>query len=763
MPSHSWTTRLPSPVLPLICCVILLGTACTKQTADSHFKKGNEFLAQSHPREAIIEYRLALQSDPKRGDIRTRLSEAYETVGAKEMVTEAVRAADLLPNDAAAQLRAGRLLLATHAFEDAKTRARKAIALNASDPKGLILLGNVMAGMKDFDGALTDYEDALALNNGEELAAYGNIATLQNARGAKPEAEANFRKAVEVAPTSLSAREALASFLWTSGRTAEAEGRLKEALALAPDDLGLNRALGLLYIGSDRAKEAEPFFQRIATNTDTPIGALTLADYYYFTHRVDDARHELRKLAEKDASYAVATTRLAAIDASEGLLAQGLTQTQQVLDKFPKDMSARLLKARLLSAEGKRDDALVVARSIPSDDPNSSAAADAFMLIGGLEGDRGESAEAIKAYEQVLSRQGRRPSALLALANLNLAVGSVDKAETYAQLALDVQPKSPGARSMMIRVWLAERKTDQANAELASLEKEFANSPTVLDLVAARQIIDGQPEAARASYVRAAAVAPNDVAAAAGLVQLDLAGGNTAAAVARVEDGLKQAKPSSDWFVLAAGTYIAAKDYEKAESTLKRAIEAAPSRLSNYALLGQLFASQGRLDEARSEFQRIVQSTPRSVPANTMLAMLFEMEGKMDAAERQYRAVIALDDHAAVAANNLAWIYAASHQHLDEALQFAQTAVRQAPQDPHMNDTLGWIYYEKAEYDEAIPYLETSTRNDPTNPEMLYHLGMAYYRGGRWDKAAPPLRTALASKAAFEGIDEARKTLALLN
>jgi tetratricopeptide (TPR) repeat protein len=135
----------------------------------------------------------------------------------------------------------------------------------------------------------------------------------------------------------------------------------------------------------------------------------------------------------------------------------------------------------------------------------------------------------------------------------------------------------------------------------------------------------------------------------------------------------------------------------------------------------------------------------------------------MDAAERQYRAVLALDDHAAVAANNLAWIYAASHQHLDEALQFAQTAVRQAPQDPHMNDTLGWIYYEKAEYDQAIPYLETSTRNDPTNPEMLYHLGMAYYRRGRWDKAAPPLRTALASKAAFEGIDEARKTLALLN
>jgi tetratricopeptide (TPR) repeat protein len=685
----------------------------------------------------------------------------YESNGDREAVVEAVRAADLLPNDFAAQLRAGRLLLLAHALTDAKTRAEKALALNPQAPEGLILVGNIMAGMKDFDGAITEYQSAIALNGSDEVA-YANIATLQSARGANADAEANFRKAVEVAPKSLTAREALASFLWMTGRTADAETTLKEALALAPDDFGVNRALGLLYIGSNRAPEAEPFFKSIARKTDTPTGALTLADYYRLTRRVDEARHVLQDLARKDQNYAMAMTRLAAIDASEGQLAQGLAKTGQVLEKFPKDMPARLMKAQILAADSKRDDALAVARSIPTDDPTSSSGAAAFMLIGALEADRGESVEAIKAYEEVLRREPRPLGAWIALAKLNLAVGSVDKAATYVQQALEVQPKSPVARSLLVRIWLAQHKLDQANTEIAALIKEFPNAPIVLDLVAAQQLANNKPDGARQFYLHAISLSPHDLEAATGLVRLDLAAGKIADAVARVEEGLKQPAPSGGWFLLAAQTFMVAKDYAKAEKTLTRAIEVEPSRLSTYALLGQLLASQGRLEEARKEFELIVQRAPRSISANTMLAILQQMQGKMEPAERQYRAVLALDDQAVVAANNLAWIYAAGHRQLDEALQLAQTAVRQQPAEPHINDTLGWIYYQRKAYHDAIPFLETSAHADPAAPETQYHLGMAYYQDGLWDKARPALQAAVASKAPFDGIEEAKKTLAVL-
>jgi tetratricopeptide (TPR) repeat protein len=654
------------------------------------------------------------------------------------------------------------MLLNAHAFTDAKTRADKALALNPQAPEGLILSGNILAGMKDFDGAINEYQSAIALNGNEEVA-YANIATLQSARGANAEAETNFRKAVDVAPKSLPAREGLASFLWMTGRTADAEATLRQGLALAPDDFSINRALGLLYLGSNRAKDAEPFFKTIAAKkTASPSGALTLADYYRVTRRVDDARRVLQELAQSDQTYAVAMTRLAAIDGSEGQYAQGLVKIGQVLEKRPGEMSARLIKAQLLSADGKPDDALAVARSIPGDDPTSSSAASAFMLIGALEVDRGEPVEAMRAFEEVLRRQARPFGAWIALARLRMAEGSFDKAATYVQQALNVQPKNPAPRSLMVRIWLAQRKFDLANAELAALTKEFPNSPTVLDLVAAQQAANNKPNAARESYLRAISLSPHDLEAATGLVHLDLTTGKVAEAVARVENGLKQPAPSSGWFVLAAQTFMIAKEYAKAEQTLTRAIDAEPSRLSNYALLGQLFAAQGRLEAARKQFELVVQRAPRSISANTMLALLQEMQGKMDAAERQYRAVLALDDQAVVAANNLAWIYAANHRQLDEALQLAQSALRQQPQDAHINDTLGWVYYQRAAYRDAITYLETSVQADPAASEPQYHLGMAYYRDGRWDKARPALQAALASKARFNGIEEAEKTLAIV-
>ena len=338
-----------------------------------------------------------------------------------------------------------------------------------------------------------------------------------------------------------------------------------------------------------------------------------------------------------------------------------------------------------------------------------------------------------------------------------------DKAATYAQEALVLRPTNPVPRSLMVRVWLAQHKNEQANAELAALLKEFPNSPTVLDLMATQRLTSNQSDAARALYLRAVSLAPQDAEAARGLVQLDLAAGKVADALARVENGLKQAAPSEQWFTLAAETYIVAKNYSKAESALTRAIEAAPSRLSNYALLGQLFVAQGRPEDARQQFELIVKRAPRSISAKTMLGMLLEAEGKQAEAERQYQDVLAIDDHAAVAANNLAWLYVASHRRLDEALQLAQTAVRQSPDDPHFNDTLGWVYYQRADYHRAIPYFETSAHGDPSAAGIQYHLGMAYFHDGLLGQARTALKTALAGKAAFDGVEEARKTLAALN
>ena len=118
-----------------------------------------------------------------------------------------------------------------------------------------------------------------------------------------------------------------------------------------------------------------------------------------------------------------------------------------------------------------------------------------------------------------------------------------------------------------------------------------------------------------------------------------------------------------------------------------------------------------------------------------------------------------LDPEAAVAANNLAWIYSESGENLDVALQLAQTAKRKLPETPEVNDTLGYIYYKKDLPALAIPPLQASVQKDPNNPLFHYHLGLAYKKAGNSTQARESLSRALTLKPDFSGAQEARAAL----
>lgn len=149
----------------LLLFAALLTVACSKdpQVARTEFlEKGNRFLAQGKSQEAIVEYRNALQQDPRYAEARLKLSEAYAQAGnQQEAFREAVRAADLLPDDVAAQVRAGQFLLLFGQFEDAKTRAEKALFKDPKSTDALIVRANAMAGLKDLGGALKEMELSL--------------------------------------------------------------------------------------------------------------------------------------------------------------------------------------------------------------------------------------------------------------------------------------------------------------------------------------------------------------------------------------------------------------------------------------------------------------------------------------------------------------------------------------------------------------------------------------------------------------------------
>ena len=143
-----------------------------------------------------------------------------------------------------------------------------------------------------------------------------------------------------------------------------------------------------------------------------------------------------------------------------------------------------------------------------------------------------------------------------------------------------------------------------------------------------------------------------------------------------------------------------------------------------------------------------------------MLGTILDLQGKRQEAKQRYNTALQVDPRAAVAANNLAWIDANTEgANLDVALQLAQTAKAQLPNQHEVDDTLGWIYYKKGMATRAIESFENSTLKAPTNAVYAYHLGLAYQKNGDTAKARTELERALRLKPDFEGAADARKIL----
>src|SRR4029079_10687170 len=146
--------------------------------------------------DAIIQYRNAVAQDARYGEARLKLGIAYESSGdARNALREYVRAADLMPDNVGAQLRAARLLVSAGLYPEAKARAVAALAKEPKNTTGLILLGNALAGLKDIDGAISQVEEAIDAEP-ELTFSYANLGVFELRKGDRTAAEAAFKRAV---------------------------------------------------------------------------------------------------------------------------------------------------------------------------------------------------------------------------------------------------------------------------------------------------------------------------------------------------------------------------------------------------------------------------------------------------------------------------------------------------------------------------------------------------------------------------------------
>ena len=367
-------------------------------------------------KEAIVEYRGAVQQDPQSGEARYKLAEAYvrdnDPAGAYR---EYVRAADLMPANLEAQLKAGQMLLLARQFEDARARADQVLATDSRNVQALLLRGSALAGLKDLDSAITQIEEAITLDP-DRSGTYDHLGALQLAKGDPNRAEEAFRKAVQLDGTSVSARLTLAIFYLATRRAAEAEDALERTLEIDESNLTANRALAALYLASNRAAEAEPYLKTVAGQSTNVEARLVLADYYRMMNRPNEAVRILSAVGTDHAeAFAAAQARLAAMEFAGGQTKDAHKRLDDLLSRQPRFAPGLVLKARFLLSEHRLDDALGQARAATQADPTS---AHAQFLLGKVYTATGRPDDAAKAFREVLRLNPRAAAAQLELARV---------------------------------------------------------------------------------------------------------------------------------------------------------------------------------------------------------------------------------------------------------------------------------------------------------------------------------------------------------
>ena len=125
--------------------------------------------------------------------------------------------------------------------------------------------------------------------------------------------------------------------------------------------------------------------------------------------------------------------------------------------------------------------------------------------------------------------------------------------------------------------------------------------------------------------------------------------------------------------------------------------------------------------------------------------MLAEKLERLDEMERLLRQIIARQPHFHHALNALGYSFADRGIRLAEAKTLIETALRHAPNDPYITDSLGWVEFRMGNRTQALRILETAFQKQP-DAEIAAHLGEVLWSLGEQERAKEVWREGLRLK-----------------
>lgn len=347
---------------------------------------------------------------------------------------------------------------------------------------------------------------------------------------------------------------------------------------------------------------------------------------------------------------------------------------------------------------------------------------------------RGDSAAALKLAQAAMAQRPDSEIAALTLAQASPEGSQADVLATFLQ----ANPGAREVRSAHARLLVSQKQYAEARKQFEALLKEQPDHTATLYAAGLISMQLSDPAGAEryfARFIEAHDNNPGDERQP-GKVLLILAqlaeerGDHKAAArwLEKVED-------SDAENFLSAQIGRAQLLAKQGDSAGARALLAAfkteePTEQARILLTqAQILREAGQLEAAYT----LLADGAKRYPSNPDLlydfALIAEKTGRLDIMETTLRAVMAQapDNHHAY--NALGYSLAERNVRLPEALALIDKALKMAPGDPFIMDSMGWVHYRMGNLDEAEAHLRRAyaLRNDV---EIAVHLGEVLFQKG---------------------------------